>query len=220
MSTRTFQLSDEVHAYLLRETVRESDLLRRLREETAAMPQSNMQISPEQGQFMRLLVELIGARRAIEIGTFTGYSSICIASAMPDDGKLICCDLNRAYTAVAQRYWQQAGLTGRIELRLAPALETLRELRAAGGDGSLDFAFIDADKGNYDAYYEQVLALLRPGGLVAIDNALWSGRVADPAADDAETRALRAINRKVSADARVTASLVPIGDGLLVARKH
>lgn len=219
MSRRTIPMTDALHAWLVDSALVEAPLLRRLREETAALPRAQMQISPEQGQFMRLLVELIGARRALEIGTFTGYSSICIASALPPEGRLICCDLSAEWTAVAQRYWHEAGLAGRIELRLGPALDTLSALLAAGGAGAFDFAFIDADRTHSDAYYEHALKLLRTGGLVAIDNAFEGGRVADPATADRDVPH-RALCRKIARDGRVTASIVPIGDGLILARKR
>lgn len=221
MSVQTYQLDDNLHAWLLRATMREPDVLRRLRDETReSTPNPNMQIAPEQGQFMRLLCELLGARRTIEVGTFTGYSSICVASALPPGGKLIACDVSREWTDIARRYWAEAGVADRIELRLGPALGTLDELIASGQSGSFDFAFIDADKGGYDAYYERCLTLLRPGGLIALDNALRAGRVADPDADDADTVAVRRLNEKVRDDPRVTGSLVPIGDGLLLALKR
>lgn len=220
MSTRSIGLSDKLHVYLINETLKETALLRRLREETAALPDANMQIAPEQGQFMRLLVELLGGRRAIEIGTFTGYSALCVAAALPDDGRLIACDTNETWTAMARVFWREAGVDHKIELRLAPALETLEQLLADGAAESFDFAFIDADKPNYDRYYESCLRLLRGGGLIAVDNALWSGKVADAAVDDEDTRSIRALNAKVREDERVTSSLVPIGDGLLLARKR
>lgn len=221
MSTKTIQITDELHAYLLRATVAESDVLRDLREETAKLPKAHMQISPEQGHFMRLLCELVGARRAVEVGTFTGYSSTCVASALPPDGRLICCDVSEEWTNIARRYWEKAGLTGKIELRLGPALESLDALIAKGRSGTIDFAFIDADKTTYPAYYERCLTLLRPGGLVALDNALRGGRVADPQVNDADTVVIRELNERVCLhDERVNASLVPIGDGLLLARKR
>lgn len=220
MSTRTLPLTPELQAYLVEATLREPELFRQLRAETARLDNPEMQIAPEQGQFMRLLVELIGARRALEIGTFTGYSALCVASALPADGRLICCDINAEWTAIAQRYWAQAGLADKIELRLAPALQTLAALLAAGQGGTFDFAFIDADKESSDAYYERVLALLRPGGLVAIDNAFSGGHVAAPTSDQVKARAIAQLNRKIHADARVSFSLVPIGDGLMLARKR
>ncbi|HEY6558240.1 MAG TPA: class I SAM-dependent methyltransferase [Polyangiaceae bacterium] len=220
MSNRTIPVTDQLYDYLVRVTVRESELLARLRSETRGMRGSGMQIAPEQGQFMTLLVELLGARRALEIGTYTGYSSLCVAAALPEDGKLIACDVSEEFTRVARRYWQEAKLSHKIELRLAPALSTLDALLADGSAESFDFAFIDADKEGYDAYYERCLRLLRRGGLIAVDNALWDGSVADPSRDDEDTRAIRALNQKVAGDARVTMSLVPIGDGLLLARKR
>ena len=219
MSLRTISMTDELHDYLLKVSLREPDLLRRLREETSKMPMAMMQISPEQGQFMGLLVRLLGARRAIEIGTFTGYSALSVVLAMPRDGRVVACDINDDYTRIARRYWAEAGVADRIELKLQPALKTLDELLAAGEGGRFDFAFIDADKQNYEGYYEKVLALLRPGGLMTIDNVLWDGKVADRNVDDEETRAIRSLNKKIHADRRVALSLVPIGDGLTLAMK-
>jgi caffeoyl-CoA O-methyltransferase len=213
-------MSEALLAYLRETSLRESALLARLRTETARLPEARMQISPEQGQFMGLLVELIGCRRAIEVGVFTGYSGLCVAAAMPDGGRLIACDVSAEWTAIARRYWREARLDHKIDLRLAPATQTLDELLGGGEAGAFDFAFIDADKESYDSYYERCLRLLRPGGLVAIDNALWSGRVADAGHDEETTRAIRALNLKVRDDARVTCSLIPIGDGLLLARKR
>jgi predicted O-methyltransferase YrrM len=220
MSNRTIGLSDEVYAYLLEHSLREPELLRRLRDETArATEMPNMQIAPEQGQFMALLVQLLGVRRAIEIGTFTGYSSLAVMMALPADARMVCCDVSKEFTDIARRYWSEAGVADRIELRLGPALGTMDELIARGGAGSFDFAFIDADKENYDGYYERALLLLRAGGLIAIDNVLWSGSVADRSNREASTEAIRRINRKVAADRRVSISMVPIGDGLTLARK-
>lgn len=220
MSTRSIQLTDPLYDYLLAVSLRETDLQRRLREETAANPMSRMQISPEQGQFMALLARLIGARRCIEVGVFTGYSSLAVALALPADGSIVACDVSEEWTAVARRYWAEAGVAARIDLRLAPALETLDSLLADGGQGSFDLAFIDADKTNYLAYYERVLELLRPGGLVVVDNTLWSGRVADPAVDDEDTLALRHFNECLHRDQRVDLSLLPVGDGLTLARRR
>ena len=219
MANRTITLSDGLYDYLLDVSLREPDVLRRLREETAKIPAAAMQIAPEQGQFMALLVELMGARKAIEVGTFTGYSSLSVALALPPGGRLVACDVNEEWTDVARRYWAEAGVADRIDLRLAPALETLDGLIAEGEAGTFDFAFIDADKAGYDAYYERILTLLRPGGLVSVDNVLWSGRVIDTAKQDSDTRAIRAFNEKIHADPRVSLSLVPIGDGLTLARK-
>lgn len=220
MSVATTPLTPALHRYLLQTCVKESELLARLRQETAALPDAGMQISPEQGQFMALLVELSAARRTLEVGVFTGYSSTVVALALPPDGKLVACDVSDEWTQMARRYWQLAGVASKIDLRLGPALVTLDALLAAGEAGSFDFAFIDADKGGYDAYYERCLSLLRPGGLLAVDNALWSGRVADAADQSESTRAIRALNRKIASDPRVSASLVPIGDGLYLARKR
>ena len=220
MANRPTALTDRLHAYLVEVSLREPPLLRELREETARLPEAIMQISPEQGQFMRLMVELIGARRAVEIGTFTGYSALCVAEAMGPEGRLIACDVSAEYTAMARRYWARAGIAERIDLRLGPAVATLDQLLAGGAAGSIDFAFIDANKSDYDAYYERALALVRPGGLIAIDNVLWDGSVADPKIDDADTNAIRALNLKLRGDQRVDISLVPIGDGLTLARKR
>ncbi|MDX1454208.1 MAG: class I SAM-dependent methyltransferase [Gammaproteobacteria bacterium] len=220
MSNRTLSVTDSVYDYLLKVSLREDEVLVALRQETMAMPQSNMQIAPEQGQFMQLLLQLIGARRAIEVGTFTGYSSICIARALGVDGELICCDTSREFTRTAESYWQRAGLADRIELRLGPADRTLQELVDAGESGSFDFVFIDADKKGYPEYYELALQLLRPGGLVAVDNTLWYGRVADPANDESNTEEIRQFNASLADDQRIDLSLVPIGDGLTLARKR
>ena len=220
MSSRTIPMTDRLYDYLLKVSLREPPLLAALRAETAKLPMAGMQISPEQGQFMALLAELIGARRAIEVGTFTGYSALCVAQALPADGKLIACDISEEFTSVARRYWAKSGIADRIELRLAPALDTLKSLLAGGGAGSFDFAFIDADKTQYDAYYEAILKLLRPGGLMTIDNVLWSGAVADGRRRDADTVALRALNEKLNTDKRITLSMLPIGDGLTLARKR
>jgi len=220
MSNRTLVLDDILYQYLLEHSVRESSLLRELRERTLKHEIARMQIAPEQGQFMALLVELLAPRKIIEIGTFTGYSALCMALAMPPDGKLICCDLSEEWTAVGRSYWQRAGVSDRIELRIAPALETLDELTQSGSAGSFDLAFIDADKTNYASYYERCLDLLRPGGLLMFDNTLWRGSVADPSNQDADTLALRALNKALHEDERVSISLVPIGDGLTLARKR
>ena len=219
MARRSLELDDRLYDYLLQFGVRESELLKELRAETAKLSGAGMQIGPDQGAFMAMLVELTGARRALEIGTFTGYSSLCVAGAMPPDGKLICCDVSEEYTKVARGYWRRAGLESKIELRLGPALATLDALIEAKVE-AFDFAFIDADKTNYSNYYERVLQLLRPGGLIAIDNVLWSGDVADPKKHDADTDAIRALNDKVRNDERVSLSLVPIGDGVTLARKR
>lgn len=220
MSNRTFSLDNALYEYLLGASLREHPVLARLRAETAAHPQVNMQIAPEQGQFMALLVRLMGARRCLEIGVFTGYSSLAVALALPPEGRIVACDVSDEYTAVARRYWAEAGVAERIDLRLAPAVETLDALLAGGGAGSYDFAFIDADKEGYPAYYERSLRLLRPGGLIAVDNTLWDGAVADPQDQSADTVAIRAFNDSLHEDERVDLSLVPIGDGLTLARKR
>jgi predicted O-methyltransferase YrrM len=219
MSNRTLGLSDALYDYLLSVSLREPEILAELRGETMAMAERSMQIAPEQGQFMALLVRLTGARRILEIGTFTGYSALAMALALPPDGRIVACDVSEAWTAVARRYWRRAGVEARIELRLAPATETLDALIAEGAEASFDFAFIDADKGRYLDYYERSLTLLRSGGLIAIDNTLWGGSVADPAKTDADTAAIRAFNAALHDDPRVELSLVPIGDGLTLARK-
>jgi len=219
MARRSLELDDRLYDYLVQFGTRESDLLKDLRAETQKLPGAGMQIGPEQGAFMALLVELIGARRALEIGTFTGYSSLCIAGALPADGKLICCDVSEEYTRVARDYWRRAGLESKIELRLGPALATLDALVAANVE-PFDFAFIDADKTNYANYYDRAMQLVRPGGLIAIDNVLWGGDVADPSKSDEDTKAIRAVNEMVRNDERVTLALAPIGDGLTLARKR
>jgi predicted O-methyltransferase YrrM len=216
---KTTPLSDRLYEYLLSVSVRETDLLLQLREETAQMPQGGMQIAPDQGAFMALLVQLMGATKTLEVGVFTGYSSLCVALALPPEGKLVACDISHKYTAIAQRYWQAAGVEAKIDLKIAPALETLDRLLAEGQTSTFDFAFIDADKGNYDGYYERSLQLLRPGGLIAIDNVLWSGKVADPSNQDPETLALRALNAKLHQDRRIQLSLLSISDGLTLALK-
>lgn len=220
MSVRTIDLDAKLYDYLLAVSVREPRVLAELREETARLPSAGMQISPEQGQLLRLLVELIGARRCLEVGVFTGYSSTCTALAMPEGGTLIACDVSAEYTDVARRYWRRAGVEQRIDLRLGPALGTLDALIAAGQAASFDFAFVDADKESYLDYYERCLTLLRPGGLLAIDNVLWGGSVADPSNTTASTVAIRALNEHMRGDERVSISLVPIGDGLFLARKR
>jgi caffeoyl-CoA O-methyltransferase len=220
MSTRTIALDDRLYHYLQAVSLREPDVLVRLRAETARLPAAGMQISPEQGQFMALLVRLLGARRCLEVGTFTGYSALACALALPPDGRLVTLDISPEWTAIARRHWLEAGVADRIELRLGPAAGSLLALLAEGAADSFDFAFIDADKTGYDGYYERVLQLVRPGGLIALDNVLWSGRVADPNAQDADTIALRALNRKLHADPRVDLSMLPLGDGLTLARRR
>ena len=219
MSSRTITMNDSIYEYLHRVSLRESDVQRRLREETAALEYSGMQISPEQGQFMRMLVGLTGARRAIEVGVFTGYSALCVALALPEDGELIACDVSEEWTAIAQRYWGEAGVAGKIRLELAPAGETLAALVREGRSGEFDIAFIDADKTGYDLYYERCLALLRTGGLMLIDNVLWGGAVADESNQSEDTLVLRALNAKLKDDLRIELCMLPVGDGLTLARK-
>jgi predicted O-methyltransferase YrrM len=220
MTARTLNLDDTLYQYLLDVSLRETPLLKRLRDETQALPMARWQVAPEQGQFLALLVKLTGARRLLEVGTFTGYSALCMAAALPADGSLICCDIPGDYNAIARRYWQEAGLAGRIDLRLAPALETLAELERQGQGESFDLVFIDADKANYPSYLEHALHLLRVGGLAVFDNTLWSGRVLEASPESADTRAIQALNRALKDDARVDLSLLPLGDGLTLCRKR
>jgi len=212
-------LPEAIDRYLGTVIVHETPVQKRLRAETAKLAEGGMQIGADQGVFLAFLARLIGARRAIEIGTFTGYSALSVASALPPDGRLVCCDVSEEWTSIARRYWAEAGLADRIELRIGPARETLAKLRERDGPGSYDFAFIDADKTGYDAYYEGCLELIRAGGLIAIDNVLWSGTVADPADVRPDTVALRTLNAKIRDDRRVDASLVSLGDGVMLVRK-
>ena len=220
MTGKTLPLDDALYRYLLDVSLRETPLLKRLREETQALPNANWQVAPEQGQFLNLLVKLTGAKRLLEIGTFTGYSALCMASALPEDGQLICCDLPGDYNAIAKRYWFNAEVHERIELRLAPALETLGQLEREGRGESFDLIFIDADKANYPVYLEHALALVRQGGVILFDNTLWSGRVLEQAPDSADTRAIQTLNRRLKTDPRVDLTLLPIGDGLTLCRKR
>ena len=221
MSSHTIELTDTVYDYLLKQGTRESAVARDLRAHTLAATRAHrMQVSPEQGAFMRWLVRLLGARRTLEVGTFTGYSALVVAEALPDDGQLIACDVSEEWTAIGRPFWERAGVAHKIDLRLKPAVDTLDEMIDAGEAGSFDFAFIDADKANYDAYYERCLTLLRRGGVIGIDNVLWGGRVADERAQDEDTRAIRALNLKVNDDHRVDAAMLPIGDGLTLAVKR
>jgi len=224
MSTKTLNMSEDLLAYLMANGVRENEILQALRQETLSQPafqaSAHMQIAPEQGQLMGMLVQLCGVRRALEIGTYTGYSSICIAGAMPPEGRLLCCDVNEEWGGVAQRYWSLAQLTKKIDLRIAPAIETLQGLLEVGEANSFDFVFIDADKTSYDAYYEASLELLRPGGLIAIDNVLWHGKVIDPLENDEDTVAIRQLNSKLQADQRIDYVMVPVADGLSLCRKR
>lgn len=220
MSNQTLSIDKRIYDYICDVSVNEPELLHQLRQETALLEYSAMQISPEQGQFMSLLIKLMGASRAIEIGTFTGYSSICIAGAMPDKGRLICCDTSPQWTNIAQKYWALAGLQDKIELFTQPAEKTLQMLIDEGSEKSFDFIFIDADKQNYILYYEMALRLLRKGGMIAVDNTLWSGAVADPVNTEPSTRAIRRFNDMLKLDNRVSHSLVTIGDGLTLILKE
>lgn len=220
MTNRTIAIDDRLYQYLLQHSVRDTPIMQELREVTRRHEWARMQIAPEQGQLMALLVELLGAKRIIEIGTFTGYSALCMASSMPADGRLICCDMSEEWTAIGIPIWERAGVRERIDLRIAPALDTLDELLGSGEAGRFDMAFVDADKTNYVNYYERCLELLRPGGLLMFDNTLWSGAVADPGNQEVDTVALRELNDLLHQDERVGISLVPIGDGLTLARKR
>jgi caffeoyl-CoA O-methyltransferase len=220
MANSTLGLENQLYDYLLSISLREPDILQKLREETAKHPMGMMQIAPEQGQFMELMVQLMGATKTLEIGVFTGYSSLCVALALPSNGQIIACDVSEEYTAIARRYWEAAGVANKISLQLGPAINTLDKLIAEGQAGTFDFAFIDADKENYEAYFERSLQLVRNGGLIVIDNVLWSGRVADPQVQDESTTAIRTFNDKLRNDPRVTLSVVPIADGLTLALKR
>lgn len=228
MDKSEIRLTKELYAYILSVSLRESDVLRRLREETDSDPNAIMQIPPEQGQFMAFLVRALGARKAIEIGTYTGYSALCVALALPKDGVVVACDVNDKWAAIGKKYWKEAGVTDRIDFRLGPALNTIETLIASGQAGTFDFAFIDADKGNYIRYYEASLSLLRPGGIIAIDNVLLFGSVVDPNVLDADLRSritdtdisvLRELNEKIVKDSRVDMSMLPVADGLTLVRK-
>ena len=219
MSRDNAFIDPDLYEYILTTTLRDDPLLADLREETERMPEGRMQISPDQGQFMAMLVKLSGATRALEVGVFTGYSSLCVARALPDDGRLVACDTSVEYTDIARRYWERAGVADKIDLRLGPAVDTLERMIDRGESGTFDFAFIDADKANYPRYYERCLQLLGRGGLVLVDNALWGGHVADPERNDDITSTMRKLNALAGRDCRVEASLLPIGDGLLFARK-
>jgi predicted O-methyltransferase YrrM len=220
MSSRTLQITPALYEYLMKVGVRESAAAAALRIETSKMPMAMMQISPEQAAFMQLIVKLLGVRRALEVGTFTGYSALAVAEAMPADGRLIACDVSKEWTSVGKPHWAAAGVADKIDLRIAPAVATLDRLIAEGHSDTFDFAFIDADKGNYDNYYERALKLVRVGGLIGIDNTLWNGAVVDASRQDDDTKAIRAMNTKVHGDARVDVVLLPIGDGLTLARRR
>lgn len=220
MSNKSINLTDTLYQYLLNSSLRESEILKSLRQETAQLPTANMQIAPEQGQFMALLIQLIGAKNTIEVGVYTGYSALSVAMALPQNGQILACDISEEYTSVARRYWQQAGIEEKIDLQLAPATETLKRAIDDGQNGSFDFAFIDADKENYSEYFELCLELLCSGGLIAVDNVLWDGAVVDSQKQDVDTCAIRAFNQQLLGDDRVDISMVPIADGLTLARKR
>ncbi len=219
MSSKTLGLSDELSRYVFEFGVRDDEVKRSLRRINAGLDAGVMQISPEQGEFMAMLLRLMKARNVIEVGTFTGYSALCMARALPDDGELICCDLSEEWTSIGVEHWQRAGVDHRIDLRIGAALETLDAL-VETRSGQFDLVFLDADKANYPTYYERALDLLRSGGVVLVDNVLWSGSVLDPNADDDETNGIRALNQKLRDDQRVDLSMIPIGDGLTLARKR
>lgn len=220
MSSTHLKITDELAAYIRQSSLREPEVLAKLRAETGTLPLGSMQITPEQGQFMSLLVRMLNARNTIEVGVFTGYSSICVAEALPSDGKVVACDVSEEYTSIARRYWREAGVEDRIDLRIGPALATLDRMISSGRQGQFDFAFIDADKANYDGYYERLLILVRAGGVIAIDNVLWHGRVVDATVTDEDTQAIRTLNAKISRDERVWVSMLGIGDGLTLALKR
>lgn len=220
MSSKTLNLNDQVYAYLLKNISVESTAAQELREETQAkLTMAGMQVSPEQAAFMAFLVQALGVEQAVEVGTFTGYSALAVAQALPENGRLIACDVSKEWTDIGRKYWQKAGVDHKIDLRLAPAAETLEHLLAEGNEGKFDFAFIDADKANYAVYYERCLSLLRVGGIVAVDNVLWGGRTADPTLTDASTTAIRQLNSLIADDGRVNSTMLPVGDGLTLARK-
>lgn len=219
MSNQTKLFNERVLGYLQAHSLREPALLRQLRKETQTLPLAVMQISPEQGQLMQLLVKLTRARTYLEVGVFTGYSSLAVALALPADGRIVACDINKTWTAIARKYWKMGQVDHKIDLRVQEAKKSLRALVEHGKAGTFDLAFIDADKENYEAYYEYCLQLVRPGGLVMIDNTLWSGKVADPTFTDEETRAIRSLNQKLHQDTRIALSMLPIGDGLSLALK-
>jgi len=220
MSNRTIAITESIYQYLCDHSLREDPILKDLRDHTYDMEERAMQIAPEQGQFMKMLVKLIGAKNTIEVGVFTGYSSLAIALALPEDGRIVACDVNPQYTNVAEKFWVSAGVREKIDLRIGPAKDTLLELINAGLTGTFDFAFIDADKINYDHYYELCLQLIRPGGLITVDNVLWGGAVSDDAINDVDTNSIRVLNDKLYQDERIELSLVPIGDGLTLAMKR
>jgi predicted O-methyltransferase YrrM len=220
MTNKSIGLPDEVQDYVLRWGLHEPEILARLRAETASHPRAQMQIAPEQGEILAMLVELLDARRCLEIGTFTGYSSLAVALALPEDGRIVCCDVSEEYTSVARRYWAEAGVAHKVDLRLGPAVETLDTLLAEGAEGTFDLAFIDADKPSYPAYWERCLELVRSGGLVVLDNVLWGGAVADESATDPSTVTMRRVNEAIASDPRVRHLMLAIADGMTIARRR
>ena len=220
MSNKTTGISDELAAYVTKVGTREPEVLARLRAETVVLPQHNMQIAPEEGALLAMLAQLMGARHCIEIGTFTGYSSTAVALALPDDARMVCCDVSEEWTSLARKYWEEAGVAGKIELRLGPATDTLDQMLADGQEETYDFAFVDADKTGYDGYYERLLRLVRRGGLIAFDNTLWSGKVLDEESEDNDTRAIQALNSKLASDERIDVCLLPVADGVTLARRR
>ena len=221
MANSTIQVTEPLYDYLLAVSLREPELLRKLREETAKLPSAGYQISPDQGQFMRMLIKMLGARRTLEVGVYTGYSALSVALVLPDNGQIVACDINEEYTSMARRYWYAAGMHHKIALHIGHAVDTLATLTAdEANHGAFDFAFIDADKSNYGIYYEEALKLLRRGGLIAIDNVLWGGEIINTERQDADTKALRELNRALHKDDRIDVSMVAIGDGLTLARKR
>jgi O-methyltransferase len=220
MSTKSLGLPDDLHGYLVRVGVREPEVMRRLREYTATLPEHDMQIAPEQGAFMAWLAELAAPRRCLELGTFTGYSALAVALVLPPDGRMLCCDVSAEWTTVALRFWAEAGVSDRIELRLGPALATLDGLLADGEGGSIDFVFVDADKSEYPAYYDRLIQLVRPGGIMLWDNVFWGGEVIRPEIDDPGVRGIRALNERLAGDERVSVAMLPVADGLTLVRKR
>jgi predicted O-methyltransferase YrrM len=220
MSRQTLSLTPELYQYILDVSLRENSALTELREFTLSLEEANMQISPEQGQFMQMLVKLMGARNCIEVGVFTGYSSLAVALALPADGKIVACDVSEEWTSIGKRFWKKAGVSEKIDLRIAPAADTLQQLLDQGLAGTYDFAFIDADKTGYDSYYELCLQLLRPGGLILFDNTLWSGKVVDENSEDEDVKAIRALNAKLHRDERIDLCLLPLSDGVTMVRKR
>ncbi len=218
--SRYFAFDERSYQYLLNTGTRESDIARRLREETQKMAHAQMQIGPDEGQLLQLLVQVLRAKKTIEVGVFTGYSALWVALGLPDDGRIVACDVSEEYTSVGRRYWKEADVDHKIDLRLGPALDTLDELLRGGQAGAFDFAFIDADKSNYASYFELALKLIRTGGLIAIDNTIWSGRVADQNEQDADTVAIRELNEKLASDERITLSMLTVGDGVTLALKR